>query len=59
MVDYVLLKCPKCKREKLVDKQPTDPAKTHEVQLLCPDCNRGDFAMQRFFDRDGNELRPE
>jgi hypothetical protein len=33
-----------------------DPPGTAVVELLCPECNSGDFASPAYFDAQGNEL---
>jgi len=58
-VKSIVLKCPKCKREKIVRREPSDPKAACVVLILCPDCHRGEFGEARYFDDAGNELRPK
>jgi len=54
----IQLRCPKCGFSKIVDPDDTDPPHTAVVELLCLNCETGTFAAPRYFDIDGNELKP-
>ena len=52
----VILRCPKCKAEKLGTKDQTDPPGTALILLQCPECNDGDFDSPLYFAADGRQL---
>lgn len=54
--ERVTLRCPKCKTEKRVDRDESDPAGTAVVEVQCPECNGGDFDCPTYFGSDGLEL---
>lgn len=54
--DYVILKCPDCKKITPARKLDTDPQNTRRVILRCPECNSGDFDTEHYFDKDNNEI---
>lgn len=54
--DDVLLRCPKCGREKSAARDSTDPPGTSLVVLQCPECVQGDFDVPGYYDAEGNEL---
>lgn len=52
----IRLCCPKCGREKFVERESTDPAEAEVAILPCPDCGGSDIDCERFFGADGHEL---
>lgn len=60
----VTLRCPDCKRTKMVCKDPTDPPGTAVVEAPCDRCDRGgDKPETRYYDAkggwfDGEGFRP-
>jgi hypothetical protein len=54
----VLIRCPKCKKEKHVVLDKSDPPSTSVVEACCPEC-AGDFEEIRYFDAAGKELVPQ
>lgn len=54
--DAVTLLCPKCKKTGADKRRDTDYHDTHTVEIVCPDCDDGDFYMERHFDGGGKEI---
>jgi len=55
-LDKIKLKCPKCKREKLVDREPFDPSAAVIMELECYDCGQGGFDDPVYIDKDGKQI---
>lgn len=55
-VDQILLRCPKCKQEMMVDRDPTDYPEAVRVEVTCPACNPGDFAEVKQFNTTGQHI---
>lgn len=54
----IFLQCPKCKRREEIEK-PTDiPSIVKTVEIICPDCDDGDFHTETWFDSFGKEVPP-
>lgn len=53
----VELRCPKCRKRQIVERDALDPADTARVDVQCPECNGGDFDTPRYFRADGSELQ--
>jgi hypothetical protein len=58
MNPLVTLRCPRCKAEKQSPCDDFDPYGTAVVQIICPDCDDGDFHAPEFFDESGNWIDP-
>ena len=52
----ITLRCPKCKNQKLVPRDKTDPPETALVVSQCDRCNEGDFDSLLYFAADGRQL---
>lgn len=53
---WVRLKCPKCGRKRMTERDDSDPPATVEVRTLCPECCGGDFSEVLYFDRHGEQI---
>lgn len=49
----ILLRCPTCRKTKAVHPESTDPASAAVCEIICLDCDRGDFCTPEFFDANG------
>lgn len=56
VVGRLLLRCPKCRREMMVDREPTDYPEAVRVEVTCPECNAGDFSETMHFDAAGKHI---
>lgn len=56
MADKVKLKCPKCGRQGEDERRDTDYHDSALVEIICPDCDDGDFHSEHHFDADGKEI---
>lgn len=56
IVGRLLLRCPKCRKEMYVDREPTDYPEAVRIEVTCPDCNAGDFAEVMQFDAAGRHI---
>lgn len=54
----VLLRCPKCKREKRARKEQSDPPDTAVVELCCPECVGSNWEQIAYYDKGGREILP-
>lgn len=52
----LLLRCPKCRRETMVDRAPTDYPEAVRIEVACDRCNAGDFAEVMQFDAAGRHI---
>lgn len=52
----LLLRCPMCRREMMVDREPTDYPEAVRIEVTCPECNEGDFAETMHFDATGKHI---
>lgn len=53
---WIRLKCPHCGKTKMTDRQDADPAHATELQIECPECDRGDFGVPAYFDASGRHI---
>jgi hypothetical protein len=56
MSPTVVLRCPRCEAVQRVTRDEHDPARAAVVEIICLDCDDGDFHSPRFFDRKGIEI---
>lgn len=52
----VTLRCPKCSRTMLTHPNRTDPPHTSVVEVICPDCDDGDFHESSYFNAAGQQI---
>lgn len=52
----ITLRCPKCAREKVVDRLPHDYLGAVRMENECPECWGGDFVETKYFDSAGVHL---
>ena len=50
--EKITLRCPRCGKEKLVDRSTTDPPGTVVIETDCPPCGGG----ITYYDKDGNSI---
>lgn len=55
-VGRLLLRCPRCKREMMVDREPTDYPEAVRAEVTCDRCDDGDFAEMMQFDAQGRHI---
>lgn len=59
-VNGVLLRCPKCRKEKQSYRDKIDPAGTAVIEMPCPACNPDGFEdCPRYFDAAGKRITPD
>ncbi|WP_067734480.1 hypothetical protein [Novosphingobium naphthalenivorans] len=51
------LRCPDCGETMRTARLDDDPPEATVCEIICPDCDDGDFHAARFIDRYGNEVR--
>lgn len=56
MGDKILLRCPDCKREMMVDRDYTDYPEAVRVEVRCDNCDDGDFSEICHYDEAGNHI---
>lgn len=56
MADIVTISCPKCTRTMTDKRRDRDYHDTHRIELICPDCDDGDFHLEHHFDANGDEI---
>jgi hypothetical protein len=49
----VTLECPKCRAYKTVKRTPELPAEVRLIEIICPDCDDGDFHTETWFSAPG------
>lgn len=54
----ILLRCPKCRDSKEVERNDTDPPAAAEMWLICMSCDDGDFHDPIFTDATGKSVHP-
>lgn len=53
---WVKLQCPKCGKQRMVERDNSDPPATAMVKALCPECVGDDFSEVTYYDRDGEQI---
>lgn len=56
VTDKYTISCHHCQKTVIVDRDPTDPVSSVRAEIICPDCDDGDFDFPKYFDKDGNEV---
>lgn len=56
MSEYLTLRCPKCKRQKQTPRAPVDPEDATRVEIVCDNCDTGDFSESMYFDKNNNHI---
>lgn len=54
----ILFRCPKCRKEQMVDRDNTDPPAARLASMVCPDCDDGDFHSPDYFEVTGKWINP-
>ncbi|WP_164084011.1 hypothetical protein [Stenotrophomonas maltophilia] len=57
-LDQIRLRCPKCRKEPVDLRRDTDYPETHTVEIICQDCDHGDFHSEDHYDAAGNFILP-
>ena len=52
----VTIECPLCRVYKTVPRSPKLPAEVCLIEIICPDCDDGDFHSERWFSAPGVEV---
>jgi hypothetical protein len=53
----VTLRCPDCGKSEKHPRAPIDPPGTEVVEIICYDCDDGDYHIPAYFDKDGKEIQ--
>lgn len=56
MADTINLRCPKCRKAGEDQRRDTDYPETHTVEIICQDCDDGDFHSEQHFDAAGRHI---
>lgn len=52
----VTLECPWCRTYKTVPRSPELPAEVRLIEIICPDCDDGDFHSETWYSAPGVEV---
>ncbi len=52
----VTLECPRCRAYKTVARTPELPASVRLIEIICPDCDDGDFHSETWYSALGVEV---
>lgn len=52
----VTIECPRCRAYKTVPRAPELPAEVRLIEIICPDCDDGDFHTETWFSAPGVEV---
>lgn len=52
----VTLECPNCRAYKTVPRTPELPPEVRLIEIICPDCDDGDFHTETWFSAPGIEV---
>lgn len=55
-MNQILLKCTKCKRQKMTERLDVDYPEAVMVQIICPECDTGDFSEVFYYDKNGKHI---
>lgn len=50
------LRCPKCKRTMMAERQPEDYPEAARIEVTCDRCDDGDFSETMYFDAAGKHI---
>ena len=53
---WMELRCPKCGKQKSTERLPEDYPEAVRLEVMCPDCNAGDFDEPVYYDAHGNHI---
>lgn len=56
MAGQIQVRCPKCNKTMMNDRQPDDPVQAMEVVIICPACDDGDFHNPVYLAASGREV---
>ncbi|MBH1836402.1 hypothetical protein I5T88_11015 [Stenotrophomonas maltophilia] len=56
--DQIKLRCPKCRKEGQDQRRDTDYPETHTVEIICHDCDDGDFHSENHYNAAGDFILP-
>jgi|GEM_PF-1729913 len=56
MDDTINLRCPKCRKAGEDQRRETDYPETNTVEIICQDCDDGDFHSEQHFDAAGRHI---
>ncbi|HEL3246024.1 TPA: hypothetical protein UM344_001239 [Stenotrophomonas maltophilia] len=56
--DQIKLRCPKCRKEGQDQRRDTDYPETHTVEIICNDCDDGDFHSEDHYNAAGVFILP-
>ena len=52
----IIIKCPVCKKQKIIDREPFDPVEAVIMELYCYECDNGGFDDPAYFDKNGKQI---
>jgi len=55
-VGRLLLRCPKCRRTQHTDRQEHDYPEAVRLEIVCPECDDGDFHEPFYYDENGKHI---
>ena len=56
MAGQIQIRCPKCNKTMMNDRQPEDPVQAMECVIICPACDDGDFHSPTYLSASGREI---
>lgn len=56
MAGQIQLRCPKCSKTMMADRQADDPAQAMEIVIICPNCDDGDFHSPVYLAASGRDV---
>ena len=52
----ITLRCPLCRKSKPVKQESFDYPEATVVEIICQDCDTGDFCDPQYYDADGKHI---